>query len=67
MVNPFTKHPAAKNQTYYKHFKFAFLTGLRLGIASAFFILHAILPFVPIPRQYNCHDLIHSLLECERW
>ncbi len=66
MLGLFKRHPATKNQTYRSHFKFAFLTGAKLGIASVFFLTHAILPFVPIPRKFNCHDLVHALVKCER-
>lgn len=67
MLQLFKAHPAEKNQSYRSHFKFAFSTGVRLGIASVFFLIHAIFPFIPVPKNFNCHDLIHALVECERW
>jgi hypothetical protein len=67
MLQLFRAHPAEKNQTFCSHFKFAFLMGLRLGAASIFFLTHAFLPFIPVPKNFNCHDLIHALVECERW
>jgi len=67
MLNIFSKHPNKKNMSYWQHLKRAFLMGIRLFASSVFFIVHSIFPFVPIPARYNCHDMVHALVEVAQW
>jgi len=41
--------------------------GIRLFISSVFFIVHSVFPFVSIPARYNCHDMVHALVEVAQW
>jgi hypothetical protein len=42
----FTRHPNSAGQTYWQHFLFAGLNGLRLVYAGLACIVHSIFPFV---------------------
>jgi hypothetical protein len=66
-MNPFSKHPNKKGMSYLRHFKNAFLMGIRLFVSSIFFITHSVFPFIKIPPRYNCHDMIHALVNVARW
>jgi membrane glycosyltransferase len=67
MFGIFTKHPKTKNLSYWQHLTRALLMGAKLLISGACFILHAVFPFIPIPKKYNCHDMVHSLVETAGW
>lgn len=47
------KHLKEKNVSYLNHARFALGIGLRLACSSIMFVLHAILPIIPIPYMFN--------------
>jgi hypothetical protein len=67
MLNPFLKHPAEKGLGYFSHFKKAFKMGFRLLISGSLFIIHSIFPFIPIPKKYNCHEMVHAFVSVAEW
>jgi hypothetical protein len=44
-MNPFTRHPAAVDETYFQHAGFAARMGLTLVAAGAAALIHGLLPF----------------------
>ena len=59
MHNPFTKHPReCVNETWWKHCQFAIGVGIRLVFTAIIFVIHAVFPFVTIPRWLNLEDTI---------
>jgi hypothetical protein len=67
MFKCFKEHPLVRGKTYFSHLSLAFRTGVRLVISGVFFMVHAVFPFIPIPRKYNCHDMVHALIKCAGW
>jgi len=53
MLKLFTTHFAEKNITYLDHTRTASMIGIRLAISSTMFFIHAIFPFIKIPRYFN--------------
>jgi len=54
LIEPFCKHPREHaGKTYWVHGKFALFISIRLLASSAIFALHAIFPFIPIPKRLN--------------
>ena len=47
------KHLKENNETYLSHLKFATAIGLSLMLRAAVFVLHGILPMVPVPSSLN--------------
>ena len=47
------KHLKERNVSYMTHARFALGIGLRLACSSVIFILHAVLPIIPIPYALN--------------
>ena len=66
-MNPFTRHPQQQGVTYGEHRRFA--TGIaRRLLKSAFaFGVHAVLPFVSIPRELDLAATADFLEERNRW
>ena len=67
MFKIFTDHPKTKNQSYFTHLRVAGFMGIRLTISAACFLVHAVFPFVPIPKRFNCHDMVHALADVAGW
>lgn len=42
----FTKHPSSVNETYWQHFKFAFLFGCGMILFGICCVIHAFFPFL---------------------
>tara|TARA_A100001391_G_C5065478_1_gene277051 strand:- start:1050 stop:1250 length:201 start_codon:yes stop_codon:yes gene_type:complete len=57
------KHLKEKKISYLKHFMFAASVSWRLSVSSLFFILHAILPIIAIPYNYNLESMALYLFE----
>ena len=60
----FTQHPAEAGETYLEHMRYALSVSLRLSlyaiyltICSTTFIIHAVFPFVPVPKKFNLEEL----------
>ena len=47
------KHLKENNHTYYSHFKFAISIFFGLAYRSLFFLVHGLMPNVPIPENFN--------------
>ncbi len=47
------KHLKERKISYISHGLFALTIAMRLAASSVAFVVHAILPFVPIPEQLN--------------
>jgi|TARA_R100000008_G_C3446877_1_gene97339 hypothetical protein len=63
MKNPFTKHPHERGRTYWHHLSFATRVGLAMLASSLVFLVHAVFPFVPIPKQLNLESAAKRLLK----
>jgi len=63
MKNFFTDHLRKSRQTYFEHFRFAFLTGIRLSISVPFFFIHSVIPFFQIPKPFCCAGIVEALDE----
>ena len=57
------KHLKEKKISYLEHFMFAAGVSWRLSVSSLFFILHAILPIIAIPYNYNLESMALYLFE----
>lgn len=57
MKNLFTKHPNSVGETYWQHLKIALKGTVRLGISAIIFLVHAIFPFIPVPKPYDLVSL----------
>ena len=53
MIELFTKHPNSVGETYWGHFKFAVIASLRLAVSSVVFFVHAVFPFVQVPKPFD--------------
>jgi len=63
MINIFTKHPKDNDHDgYFSHLRFAFSIGARLLVASAFFLVHSFLPFIPVPKFLNLERTTQFLI-----
>lgn len=58
-----TDHPHAQGVTYFEHWGFAFGIAWRLLRSVVAFALHALLPFIPIDRQFDLEATSAFLLE----
>ena len=63
MLKLFTEHPASSGRTYLEHAYFAAKISVRLAKCSAFFMLHALLPFIDIPYNLNLESTALYLFE----
>ena len=64
IYNLFTKHPRENGHgSYFSHFLFSFSIGARLAVSSLFFLLHSILPFIPVPKLLNLEKTTEFLIE----
>ena len=63
MINIFTKHAKENGHNgYFSHMRFAFSIGCRLLVTSGVFMLHAILPFVPMPHSLSLEKTTQFLI-----
>ena len=53
MFKLFTAHLAERGITYLDHAYVALVISARLAISSTMFFIHAVLPFIKIPRYFN--------------
>ena len=47
------KHLRINNETYFSHLLFAGKVGISLIFRGVVFVLHGLLPFIPIPHKLN--------------
>jgi len=63
MHNPFTKHPKENGHPgFFSHLFFSGSIALRMSIAVCVFTVHAIFPFIPIPKFLNLEMTIQYLI-----
>ena len=59
----FLNHLKENNVSYLQHLRFAAGVSVRLFASSVYFIVHALLPFVPIPYWLNLESTALYLFE----
>tara|TARA_R100001086_G_scaffold226082_1_gene144623 strand:- start:73 stop:282 length:210 start_codon:yes stop_codon:yes gene_type:complete len=47
------KHLEENNETYLSHLKFAWTAAFHMIISSCFFLVHGLVPLIPIPKLFN--------------
>lgn len=52
-----TRHTAEVDETYFQHMKFVMGLATYTWVASFFFMVHALLPFIEVPREYDLAQL----------
>ena len=57
------KHLKENNETYLSHMKFATTIGLSLMLRAAVFVLHGILPVIPVPQSLNLEATMNKMAE----
>jgi len=64
MISLFTKHPKENGHSgYFSHFYFAFSISARCAISAMAFFMHALLPFIPLPKFLNLEMTIQYLIK----
>ena len=66
-MNPFTRHPRQQGVTYDEHLRFAMGIAWRLLRSVLVFGLHAVFPFVSLPRELDLESTAAFLEESNRW
>ena len=66
MTNPFTAHPASVGETYFQHFRFAFLFGARMLAGGAAAVVHAVLPFCFTTTGSRINDALVAMRAASR-
>jgi hypothetical protein len=62
MRSLFNKHPRSNGFSgYFEHARSALGTSGRLMMSTFFFLIHGILPFVPVPKYLNLESTINYL------
>jgi ABC-type uncharacterized transport system YnjBCD permease subunit len=56
------KHLRENNETYLSHLKFAITIGLSLMLRAVAFVLHGILPMVPVPKRLNLEASMNKFI-----
>jgi hypothetical protein len=57
-------HLSDNNETYLSHLLFAGTAGIHFTVAGVMFLVHAVLPFVPVPTRFNIEGMRDKV---ERW
>jgi hypothetical protein len=57
------KHLKNNNETYVRHLIFAAKVGINFIACGIFFIIHGIIPFIPIPKLFNFETMVHKINE----
>ena len=64
IFEPFRRHPREHaGKSYWEHSFFAMAISIRLLASSISFMIHSVLPFVPIPRILNLGCTIEFMEE----
>jgi hypothetical protein len=61
-MNIFTKHSNSHGKTYWQHFKFAGKVSIMMFASSLFFFIHAVFPFISIPKKLNFDAIIQRVV-----
>jgi len=57
-------HWSDNNETYVSHLRFATRIGIQLVVRGIVFVIHGILPFIPVPASLN---LAATLQKVNEW
>lgn len=63
VIRAFTKHPNENGKTWCEHAVFAVSISWKLAKSSFYFLLHGIMPFIPMPEYYNLESMSAYLLD----
>ena len=55
-MNPFTRHPASVNETYWEHCRFALKFGAKMTVGGFAALLHAVFPFLFVTTAGKIND-----------
>jgi len=66
-TNPLTAHPQRQGISYLEHWCFAMGIACRLLYSVVAFILHAMLPCIPISPRLDLESTASFLLKSNRW
>jgi len=66
-TNPLTAHPQRQGISYIEHWCFAMGIAFRLLRSVVAFILHAMLPCIPISPRFDLESTASFLLKSNRW
>ena len=66
MIGLFTKHPTEVGKTWLKHLFFCLMVCSRLLLSLIAFLIHGVLPFIPIPRLLNLEETSEWLYQKDR-
>ena len=66
-MNPFTAHPQQQGINYIEHWSFAMGIAWHLMISMVAFVLHAMLPFIPIAPRHDLEMTSAYLMERNQW
>lgn len=67
IIRLFLAHPHHQGVSYFAHMQFAMGIGMQLGLSVIAFILHAIFPFIDIPRSLDLEATSRFLQEQNNW
>lgn len=66
-MNPFNTHPHQQGISYFTHMCFALGIAMRLLHSVIAFAMHAVFPFIGIPRDQDLEAITHYLQQRNRW
>lgn len=66
-MNPFITHPQQQGISYVDHWIFAMGIAYRLLTSVVAFMLHAVLPFIPIAPRHDLEATTAYLMERNQW
>ena len=55
------KHLKENNETYLNHLKFAWVAAFHMLISCCFFLVHGLIPAIPIPKLFNLEAMYRKL------
>jgi hypothetical protein len=58
-----TKHTRENNETYLQHMGFALKAASLFALATCAFVIHAVLPWVPVPKRLNLVQMCFLLID----
>lgn len=67
LIRAFLAHPHNQGVSYFVHLQFAMGIAIQLGLSVFFFTLHAIFPFIDIPRSLDLEASTHFLQQQNNW
>lgn len=57
------QHLKINRETYFSHMFFACTVGFSLGLTGLMFLIHSLLPWIPIPKSLNLEETAQKLQE----